>query len=144
MKPLPHLYTVKVEGKPVEPLTVSHDSLPPLSVAPPKDFGGPGDIWSPEDLLMAAIANCVVLSFRAIAKVSKLDWLSIECESSGVLDKIDRKTQFTEVTTKVILVIPSGQSIEKAERLLNKAEETCFVSNSLTATSHFECEVLMQ
>jgi len=141
MKALPHQYKVKVEGKPVDNLTVYADHLPALQVAPPAQFDGPGDQWSPEELLMASVANCVVLSFRAIAKVSRLNWLSIECEVNGELGKVGNQIKFTEIWTKANLLIPSGERIDKAEKLLNKAEETCFISNSLCCDFHFECQV---
>ena len=142
MNDFPHLYRVKVEGKTKGNLTAHAERLPDIEVAPPIQFGGPGDQWSPEDLLMASIANCLVLSFRAIARASKLEWDSIECESVGELDKVERKAQFTSVISKVNLFIPANENKEKAERLLIKAEETCLISNSLSCESRIECEVI--
>lgn len=144
MKELPHLYKVKVNGSPTNNLKVFAENVPTLEVAPPKEFDGPGDQWSPEELLMASVANCLVLSFRAIAKASKFDWLSIECESQGELNKADKKILFTKIFTKARLVIASGGDENKAARLLNRAEETCFITNSLSAKSHFECEIVMR
>jgi uncharacterized OsmC-like protein len=46
-------------------------------------------------MLVGAVANCFILSFRAIARKAKLDWLSLECEVDGELDKIENFTQFT-------------------------------------------------
>jgi peroxiredoxin-like protein len=142
MKDLPHIYTVKSLATATGNLTTRADKVPDISVAPPAEFGGPGDVWSPEGLLMAALANCFVLSFRAIARASKLTWLDIECESDGELDKVERKVKFTKVLTKVKLTIPSSEDKEKAEKLLSKAEETCFVSNSMTCETHLECEIV--
>ena len=142
MKNLPHTYSVKSKGDAVGNLTASGDNLPDIAIAPPLQFGGPGDVWSPEDLLMASISNCLVLSFRAIARASKLEWHSIECESKGELDKVERKLQFTSVVSIVKLVIPETESKEKAEQLLNKAEQTCLISNSISCGSQIKCDVL--
>lgn len=142
MKDLPHQYRVKSEGKSTGNLTARAENLPDITVAPPTQFGGPGDQWSPEDLLMASISNCFVLSFRAIATASKFEWDSIECESEGELDKIERKIQFTSVLSKVRLLIPKTESKEKAEKLLNKAEGACLISNSISCESHVECEII--
>lgn len=141
MKDLPHLYRVKTEGSATSILTSHADNLPNILVAPPAQFGGPGDHWSPENLLMASVANCLVLSFKAIARASGLEWITIECESVGTLERVERKTQFTDVLSKVKLCIPTTQSKEKAERLLMKAEDTCFISNSMTCESRIECEI---
>ena len=54
---LPHHYSIKVNGAPTGDLIASADHLPYLEVCPPLEFGGPGDKWSPEDLLMAAVEN---------------------------------------------------------------------------------------
>ena len=141
MKDLPHLYSAKSAGDATGILTSSSENLPNIDVAPPAQFGGPGDKWSPEDLLMASIANCLVLSFRAIARASRLEWDSIECVSEGVLDKVERKVQFTSVLSRVRLFIPTADSKEKAEKLLIKAEQTCLISNSMSCNSHIEYEI---
>ncbi|MBT8142683.1 MAG: OsmC family peroxiredoxin [Gammaproteobacteria bacterium] len=142
MQDFPHLYTVSVSTKPDSHVTVEADNLPSFEAAPPAAFGGPGNLWSPEDLLMAAAANCLVLSFKAIARASKLEWLSIECESRGTLDKVERKLLFTKVLSTVKLRIPQDGSVEKAEKLLHKAEAACLVTNSMSAEVELECEVV--
>ena len=143
MKELPHLYQVKVSGSPTKPLTTCAENLPSLTISPPSEFDGPGDNWSPEELLMASVANCLVLSFRAIAKISMFDWVSIECETQGELDKVDKKICFTRIVTKARLVIPANGEASKAGKLLNKAEQTCFVSNSLSCESLLEYKVVL-
>lgn len=144
MQALPHLYRIKAQAKSESYLDVNGENLPPMEVAAPIGFNGPGNIWSPEDLLMSSVASCTILSFKAIARASKLDWVSIECVSEGVLDRVDRKTQFTKITTKAKLTIFNEDDAAKAEKLLHKAEETCLVSNSLTAESLIECEIVIE
>ncbi len=112
-----------------------------LSSDAPSEFGGPGDRWSPEDLLVGAVADCFVLSFRAIAAMSKYQWTDLQCEVSGVLDKVDRNIQFTSFQVKATLIIPEGSDTERAERLLAKAESTCFITNSLKAETHLDATV---
>lgn len=141
MQALPHQYNVKALGKVDNTLVVSIDNLDDLVVAAPEQFGGPGDVWSPEDLFMASISSCFILSFRAIARASKLNWLSLECDSQGTLDRVDGKNKFTKVVTTAKLVLAESESIEKAERLLHKADQSCLVSNSLTTEIVLECIV---
>lgn len=143
MHNLPHHYIIKVNGTPNGNLTASADNLPNLDVSPPQQFGGPGDIWSPEDLLMAAVANCLVLSFRMIASASKLQWKSIECISQGELNQVDGRMLFTKIVSNVKLVILSEDDLELAEKLLHKAEDTCLISNSLSAELALDCEIVI-
>ena len=144
MQALPHLYKVQAKGQDASNLVIHVDKLVDLTVAPPALFGGPGHLWSPEDLFMASVAGCFVLSFRAIARASNLSWISIECDALGELDKLEGKTQFTKIVITAKLAIAVGKSSEKAERLLNKAEQSCLISNSLRSESHLECEITVE
>jgi uncharacterized OsmC-like protein len=101
-------------------------------MAPP-EFGGPGGKWSPETMLVASVANCFVLTFRAVARASGFAWNSLICEVDGVLDRVDRQTRFTEFHIDVTLHVPSGGDAHKAHRLCEKSEQVCLITNSLTA-----------
>ncbi len=144
MEQLPHTYSSRICGTPNDNLHTVTAHLPSMSLAPPQQFDGPGDQWSPEELLMASVSGCLVLSFRAIAKASGLDWLSIDCESEGSLEKVDHQVQFTRIVSRVTLVIAEAGDQAKAEKLLLKAEETCFVSNSLACETELDALVLIR
>ena len=141
MHPYPHQYTVTASAGPVGSVEVSADRLPNIATAPPAEFDGPGDAWSPETLLCASVADCFILTFRAIARASKLEWSELSCRVEGVLERIEGVSQFTRYTTYATLRIPSG-SAERARRLLEKAEQGCLVANSLKAERHLEAEIV--
>lgn len=144
MQQLPHYYSVQVAAESESALSVSAENLPTLSVAPPLQFGGPGDSWSPEDLLMASVSSCLVLSFRAVARASHFEWCAIQCHSRGELHKVDKLTRFTRVHNKVVLTVRSGTDVARAKTLLEKAERFCLISNTLSADSVLETEVVVQ
>lgn len=135
MQDLPHNYKVSANADSNSTVVVSSEGLPSLETAGPVEFGGPGDAWSPEALLVAAVADCFVLSFRAIARASKLEWTSVSCKASGTLDKIEKVTQFTHFDMSVELTVPAGTDENKAQRLLQRAEHHCLITNSLKADS---------
>jgi organic hydroperoxide reductase OsmC/OhrA len=141
MQDLPHHYAVaaatNVEGN----VALTSSGLSPIDSAAPAEFGGPGDCWSPETLLVAAVADCFVLSFKAIARASKLEWVSLHCEVDGILDRVDNVTQFTEFNLRVELDIPQGTGEQKAMRLLEKSEQVCLITNSLKSESHLHANV---
>ena len=141
MDPFPHHYRVTATGEAEGPVQVSGDALPLIQTAPPAEFGGPGDAWSPEALLVAAVADCYILSFRAVASASKFERLALSCEPSGILDRQDKITRFTEIVNRVRLKVASGTSEETASRLLHKAEDVCLVSNSLNAAVRLDIEI---
>lgn len=141
MQAFPHHYSVAARSDAQGDVALDGERLPTIASAPPAEFGGPGDRWSPETLLVAAVADCFILTFRAIASVSKFSWSSLTCDVTGTVDRVERVTQFTEIQLRARLRVPSGGKEEQALRLLTKAEETCLVTNSLKIRRHLEAVV---
>jgi peroxiredoxin-like protein len=141
MHPFPHHYQVAASAASAGSVALRSEGLPELASAAPRQFDGPGDQWSPETLLLAAVADCFVLSFRAVASASSFDWLALECRTEGVLDRVDRVSQFTEIVHSVTLDVPAGASEERAHKLLEKAEQVCLISKSLKAGVRLKAEV---
>jgi len=142
MHPFPHRYTVNAAVRPDGDVPLSTEGVRIIESAPPKEFDGPGNQWSPEALLTAAVADCFVLGFRVIASASKYAWLSLEARTEGTLDRIEGKMRFTRFDTHAKLQVPAGADIERAKRLLEKAELTCLVANSLNSERHLTVEVV--
>ncbi len=141
MQNFPHHYVVAADAKVDGNVVLSSSGVADLLSAAPAEFGGPGDQWSPESLLVAAVSDCFILSFRAIASASRLEWDSLTCSTEGTLERIERVTQFTGFKVSAMLTVPSGTDEAKAHRLLEKAEQSCLVTNSLKAESHLEATV---
>ena len=141
MQDLPHHYSVAATARASSNVELSSPGLENLESAPPAEFGGPGDLWSPETLLIAAVADCFILSFKAVARASRLDWASLTCDVDAKLERVDRVTRFTELTQRVTLEVPAGTDEAKAKRLLEKAEHICLITNSLNAETRLEIEV---
>jgi len=133
MHAYPHHYVVQASAAPEGDVPVSSAGLPQIVTAPPAEFDGPGDRWSPETLLCAAVADCFLLSFRAVARAAKLPWTSLQCEVHGTLDRVDGKSRFTEFVVKAELEVPDGTDRDKAAKAMERAEHVCLISNSLAA-----------
>ncbi len=141
MQELPHHYTVSAAANTETYVTLSSPGVDDLATAGPAEFGGPGDAWSPEALLVGAVADCFVLTFRAVARAARLEWQSLTCDVVGTLDKIERVTQFTHFQVTSELTVPPGVDEQKAHRLLEKAEKHCLITNSLKADSSLTATV---
>ena len=131
MQGFPHHYLASAAGGSEGNIVVSGDGLPDLDTQAPPQFGGPDGVWSPETMLSATVANCFILSFRAIARASKFEWTSLECDVDGLLDRPERSTYFTAFSISVVLHVPVGTRVELAQRLLEKAEQICLITASL-------------
>ena len=137
----PHFYSVRAEADSRNGVNVTSGGLPTLTTAPPPEFGGPGDRWSPETLAVAAVADCLTLTFKAIAQTRSFAFTHITCDVQGKLDRIDRVTAFTEFTVNVRLDLPGSASIEEARRLVDMARRHCLITNSLKAAVHFDVTI---
>lgn len=141
MTQFPHTYSIQSSAQVSGPVVLEREGLPKLETLPPVEFGGPGDHWSPEDLLVGAVGDCFILSFRAIAAASKFAWESLRCEVTGKLDRVERKVCFTEFQIQAQLLIPADSAADRAKHLLEKAEQACFITNSLSAQVHLTVQV---
>ena len=142
MHPFPHRYLVTAAVRPDGDIPLAAEGVRVIESAPPKEFDGPGNQWSPEGLLTAAVADCFVLSFRAIAAASKYAWVSLDSRTEGTLDRVDGKMRFTRFDTHATLHVTAGADVERARKLLEKAELTCLVANSLNSERHLTVEVV--
>ncbi|HZR25427.1 MAG TPA: OsmC family protein [Vicinamibacterales bacterium] len=142
MQAFPHHYAVSATAAIDGDVELTSGALRALRSASPAEFDGPGDQWSPETFLVGAVADCFVLTFRAVARASKLPWASLECDVIGTLDRIERVTQFTTFEIRARLEVPAGTDADVARRALDKAEHNCLISNSLKAAIHLEPEVV--
>jgi organic hydroperoxide reductase OsmC/OhrA len=132
VKAFPHRYQVGASAQPEGEVLLTSAGLATLPTQPPAEFGGPGDRWSPETLLCGALADCFVLTFRAIARASALPWISLDVDVVGTLDREDRQSRFTRFDVQARLRIAADADAEAALRALHKAEAGCLISNSLS------------
>ena len=141
MHPFPHEYTASASARPEGRVTVASPGLSEIATSSPAQFGGPGDVWSPETLLCASLADCFVLTFRAVATASSFEWQTLECRVEGVLERVDRVTRFTRFTTYATLGVAAGSDTDRARLLLEKAEHGCLVSNSVSGARSLVAKV---
>lgn len=95
MKPYPHHYAAFASAKAMGSAMISAPALPPIKTAPPPELAGPGGTWSPEMLLCAAIADCLILTFRGMARAAHFNWLGLDCRVEGLLEHIGDAARFT-------------------------------------------------
>ncbi|SDH69918.1 peroxiredoxin, SACOL1771 subfamily [Chryseobacterium taeanense] len=128
-----HFYNVNVEWKNDRKGEMSSPELSQnIEVATPPQFPkGMEGIWSPEHLFTAAVSSCLMTTFLAIAENSKLEFSGFECKSKGKLEQVEGKFLMTEVILEPVITIKNESEREKAERVLQKSEANCLISNSV-------------
>lgn len=142
MKPLPHRYEVRLSAGPTGYAHLGGEGLPDLPAAPPSDFGGPGDAWSPEHLLLAAIETCFVFTFRAVAKASRLAFRALDVTTEGVVDREDGRLRFVQIVLRPRVTLAADADSLRALRVIEKSERACIVSASLAVPVRVEPKIL--
>ena len=113
-----------------------------IEVATPPQFPkGIEGIWSPEHLFTAAVNSCFMTTFLSIAENSRLEFTSFSCDGSGILDQVEGKFLMTEIKLKPLLKITNEKDLEKTERILQKSEAACLISNSINAKVILETSI---
>lgn len=138
MKPLPHRYDVRLTGEPAGYAELSTSGVPTLTVAPPADYDGPGDAWTPEHLLLASVQACFLFTLRAVARLSKQEFLSLELDATGTVNRIDGVTRFTEIVLRPTITVAEGSDRHRVLRTLEKSAQSCLVSASLATPIRLE------
>lgn len=139
-----YFYEAEVEwtGNRAGELTAA--DLPGVRVAPPPEFEGEAGTWTPEHLYVASVNACFMITFLAIAGLSKLEVLSFRAAARGKLEKLDGLYQVTEIAIRPEVTVRSNRDLERASRILEKAEKNCFISNSIKTAVRVKAEIFTE
>jgi peroxiredoxin-like protein len=118
------------------------DSAPnAIHFTAPPQFGGFEGRWTPEDLLLGAVASCYTTTFRALAEYSKFEYTDLEVEVQGVVRKAESGYAFDGIVVRPKLTISSEEEQPRAWRLLEKTKRLCLVSRGLSVAQTYEPRV---
>ncbi len=118
------------------------DSAPnAIQFTAPPEFQGLEGRWTPEDLLLCALASCFTSTFHAIAGYARFEYTDLEAEVDSVVSKVDSGYSFSEIILRPSLTIPRKKERERAVELLQKAKALCLVSRALATAQKFETKV---
>lgn len=104
----------------------------------PAEFGGLEGRWTPEELLLAAVASCFTTTLRTIAGSGQLDLTDLEVEAYGTVRKGSTGYMFKEIVLRPKVRIANLAARELTLDLLKKAENLCLVSRALDVPVNFE------
>ena len=118
------------------------DSAPnAIHFTAPPQFGGLEGRWTPEDLLLCAIASCFTTTFRVLAEYSKWEYTDLQVEAAGTVDKVDSGYSFTRIILRPHLKISAELDRSRAFDFLRKTQNLCLISRALAVAQTFEPEV---
>jgi organic hydroperoxide reductase OsmC/OhrA len=115
------------------------DSAPnAIHFTAPKEFGGLEGRWTPEELLLAALAGCFTTTLRSIAGNVQFDFTDLQVEASGTVRKAASGYSFSEIVLRPTMKIAELSERERALDLLEKTERLCLVARALDVPLRFE------
>jgi organic hydroperoxide reductase OsmC/OhrA len=126
-------HEVRAAGKPAIP--ASSDVV----------FRGEPERWNPEELLVAALSQCHLLTYLHMAAVAGVVVTAYTDAAEGTMvEEDDGGGQFTQVILRPQVVVADESMVERAMALHADAEAKCFVARSVNFPVHHEPKVVVQ
>jgi organic hydroperoxide reductase OsmC/OhrA len=125
--------------------TISASGKPEIEGSSDPAFRGERSKYNPEDLLVAAVSSCHMLSYLhlcAVAGVIVTDYID---QAKGVMveDK-DGSGHFSEVILYPVITVKDDSMIEKAKELHKDAHKMCFIANSCNFPIRHEPRIVVK
>jgi peroxiredoxin-like protein len=141
-----HLYNIAVKWEEGRRGILTSPELPEsITVATPPQFPkGEPNIWSPEHLYIAAANSCLMTTFLAIAENSGLEFISFDSSATGKLEKIEGSLIMSEIELKPVIIVKNQNDKERAQKIIEKSEKACLISNSMKSNIILNAEILIQ
>ncbi len=125
-------YTVTIAGKPAL-----------IGSADPTYRGDP-KLHNPEDMLLAALVSCHMLSYLALCALAKIPVIAYSDEATGKMEaKGPNRIGFTDALLRPRVVIAAGADRARAEALHDEAHAQCFIANSVNFPVRHAAEIVI-
>ncbi|MFH0982923.1 MAG: OsmC family protein [Planctomycetota bacterium] len=116
---------------------------PAVTVGTPPEFGGPPGTWTPEDLLAASVAGCVMTTALYWVDKLKVALRAYASTATARMEKTKDGLAITTVEVKVRATVAAPSTRDDMVKVMSLAEQNCPISHSLKCpvTVTLECEV---
>lgn len=117
---------------------------PPVDVSAAPQYKGDPSRTNPEELFVASLASCQLLTYLALAPRAGLSVVRYTDEAMGTLTMVDRKMRMARVVLRPRITIARGGDIAKARTLVETAHENCFIASSVACPVTVEADVSVE
>lgn len=111
-------------------LLISTEGNPPIEGSADKPFRGTPERWNPEELLLAALAQCHLLSYLHVATKNGIVVTDYEDDAVGTMEQVGEGGHFTSVTLRPVVTISAGDPAVAAQ-IHAEASALCFIAASV-------------
>lgn len=111
---------------------VSSEGKPAITASADPAFGGDQRHWNPEDLLLASLSQCHMLTYLALCARNGVVVTGYQDTAVGQMQETPGHSgHFTEVVLRPVVEVDSNAMADQAVALHEQAHQTCFVANSV-------------
>ena len=125
--------------------TISVENKPTIEGSSDPAFRGDKTKYNPEEMLLSSLSSCHMLwylHFCSEAGIIVTDYIDI---ATGIMEEGSNGSgRFTEVVLRPVVTITDETQIEKAKELHTKANEFCFIANSVNFPVKHTSEILIK
>jgi organic hydroperoxide reductase OsmC/OhrA len=112
---------------------VQFDGKPELIGSADPIFRGDANVYNPEDLFVASLSSCHLLSYLALCARSKINVIAYEDDASGTMVmRPDGGGKFESVTLRPSVTLAPGSDEKRAFELHETAHDMCFIAASVS------------
>ncbi len=108
-----------------------------------KPFHGDAERWNPEELLLAALSQCHMLSYLHVCTRRGIVVEAYEDSAVGTMRQEGDGGRFTTVTLRPVVTISAGDPADAVDAH-DEAERLCFIANSVNFPVRHEPTVLLE
>ena len=94
-------------------------------------FRGDATRWNPEEMLLAALAQCHLLSYLHSAVRHGVVVTAYADSPVGTMSQVGDGGRFTEVVLRPRVTVADGSMVEAAQAIHHEAGENCFIAASV-------------
>jgi organic hydroperoxide reductase OsmC/OhrA len=123
---------------------VEFENRPPLEVAAAPQYKGDPTKLNPEELFVASLVSCQMLTYLALAARAGVLVSAYEDRAEATLTMAERRMRITEVVLHPRITIAAAADEDKARALVDAAHDGCFIANSVTCTVRAEPEIVRE
>jgi organic hydroperoxide reductase OsmC/OhrA len=121
--------------------TVQAGNKPVLDLSADPSFRGDAAKYNPEELLLAALSGCHMLSYLALASLKGLVVVAYEDTATGTMRQEGSGGHFTEVVLHPVVTVVAGSDLTLAEHLHEDAGRDCFIAASMNFPVRHQVEI---
>ncbi|MEO7349704.1 MAG: OsmC family protein [Terrimesophilobacter sp.] len=125
-------------------LLLSAEGKHPIDGSADRTFHGNADRWNPEDLMVAALSQCHMLSYLHVAVMNGVIVTAYTDTAVGTMEQTeDGGGRFTSVTLRPVVTVASAEMVDAALAAHHDASVKCFIANSVNFEVHHEPSIVV-